>query len=107
MLMRAAKAKRYTVMVACRGRASTVTNQNRTHYVHLMARYYMNDRISKQSRAFATGFKEIIPDRWLRIFSTPAQLQRLVRAHLFSEAHQSPSIDAVGNLSGSRKWLEP
>ena len=65
-----------------RGRASTVTNQNRTHYVHLMARYYMNDRISKQSRAFATGFKEIIPDRWLRIFSTPAQLQRLVRARL-------------------------
>ena len=58
-----------------------MTNQNRTHYVHLMARYYMNDRISKQSRAFATGFKEIIPDRWLRIFSTPAQLQRLVRAH--------------------------
>lgn len=43
-----------------------------------MADYYMNQRISKQSRAFTVGFKEVIPDRWLRIFSTPAQLQRLV-----------------------------
>eukprot|EP01046_Picozoa_sp_COSAG06_P042769 COSAG06_NODE_5497_length_3442_cov_3.036195_1_plen_67_part_00 len=43
-----------------------------------MADYYMNGRIREQCRAFTVGFKEVIPDRWLRIFSTPAQLQRLV-----------------------------
>jgi hypothetical protein len=59
-------------------KTSGVFLQNRTSYIHLMADYYMNGRIREQCRAFTVGFKEVIPDRWLRIFSTPAQLQRLV-----------------------------
>ena len=85
-----------------------MTNQNRTHYVHLMARYYMNDRISKQSRAFATGFKEIIPDRWLRIFSTPAQLQRLVRARLLNlELEDDLTGSAFRGSADSHRSFDP
>ena len=63
------------------GEHMVVTNQNRSSYITLMADYYMNQRISKQSRAFTVGFREVIPDRWLRIFSTPAQLQVRLYIH--------------------------
>jgi hypothetical protein len=41
------------------GRAFMVTNQDKTSYIHLMADYYMNQRIRMQCQEFAKGFKEV------------------------------------------------
>jgi len=57
------------------GRFDAVTKANRAQYLHLLADYHMNKKIKEQSAAFLGGFKEVIPDRWLRIFSTAQQVQ--------------------------------
>eukprot|EP01052_Picozoa_sp_SAG31_P022425 SAG31_NODE_1784_length_7279_cov_2.932869_2_plen_301_part_00 len=100
-----------TVDLKVAGRAITVANENKVQYIGLMADYYMNARIREQSRAFVAGFKALIPDRWLRIFSTPLQVQRLVmgdeNASIDLKALQAHVVYAGGYHSRHKviKWL--
>ena len=56
---------------------TSVTNQNKVSYVHHMAHYKMYTQIRAQIQAFVKGFKSIIDEDWLRMFSLP-ELQKLI-----------------------------
>ncbi|KAG2179095.1 hypothetical protein INT43_001945 [Umbelopsis isabellina] len=66
-----------TVDLKYNGRDIPVTNDNRIEYIYVMGDYMLNQRIKEQTKAFIEGFKSIISDNWIRIFS-PAELQRVI-----------------------------
>ncbi|KAJ2959303.1 hypothetical protein NQZ79_g5236 [Umbelopsis isabellina] len=66
-----------TVDLKYNGRDIPVTNDNRIEYIYVMGDYMLNQRIQEQTKAFIEGFKSIISDNWIRIFS-PAELQRVI-----------------------------
>lgn len=88
-----------------------MTNENKIQYIGLMADYYMNARIRDQCKAFVAGFRALIPHRWLRIFSTPVQVQRLVmgdeNATIDLKALQAHVVYAGGYHARHKviKWL--
>ncbi|XP_022906806.2 ubiquitin-protein ligase E3B [Onthophagus taurus] len=59
------------------GKAVPVTNENKINYIHLMAHFRMHVQIKDQTSAFIRGFRSIINQEWLSLFSTP-ELQRLI-----------------------------
>ncbi|PIK34771.1 hypothetical protein BSL78_28404, partial [Apostichopus japonicus] len=59
------------------GKVMTVTNDNKIHYIHLMAHFRMCKQIREQTMAFKRGFWSIISPDWLQWFSGP-ELQRLI-----------------------------
>lgn len=54
-----------------------VTNENRIRYIHVMANYKLNVLSSSESAAFLKGFRDLIPAKWIQMFS-PAELQMLI-----------------------------
>lgn len=54
-----------------------VTNANKQRYIHLVAKYYVSDRVKEQSEAFTRGLWEVIDPAWLRLFNEP-ELQVLI-----------------------------
>ena len=54
-----------------------VTAANRGRYAHLMAHHLLHRQIKKQSGAFVSGFRSLIPPESLRVFS-PAELRLLI-----------------------------
>ncbi|RUS19218.1 hypothetical protein BC937DRAFT_87818 [Endogone sp. FLAS-F59071] len=59
------------------GRHIPVKNENRIEYVYSMAHYRLNQQSKDQSKAFINGFKSIINENWLKLFSPP-ELQRVI-----------------------------
>lgn len=59
------------------GKVMAVTNENKIHYIHLMAHFRMCKQIRDQTKAFKKGFWSIISPEWLQWFSGP-ELQRLI-----------------------------
>ncbi|XP_014204707.1 ubiquitin-protein ligase E3B [Copidosoma floridanum] len=59
------------------GRVVTVTNDNKIHYIHLIAQFRMYMQIKDQIAAFTKGFRSIIKPNWLSLFSSP-EWQRLI-----------------------------
>lgn len=55
----------------------SVTNENRIRYIHVMANYKLNVLSSSESAAFLKGFRDLIPAKWIQMFS-PAELQMLI-----------------------------
>lgn len=54
-----------------------VTVANRHHYIHLVAKHHVVDRLAVQSQAFLRGFHQVISPTFLSIFSE-AELQLLI-----------------------------
>ncbi|CAB9510013.1 Probable E3 ubiquitin-protein ligase hulA (Partial), partial [Seminavis robusta] len=54
-----------------------VTNSNKQHYIGLVAKYYVVDRVKEQSEAFTRGLWDVIDKSWLRLFNEP-ELQVLI-----------------------------
>ncbi|GKY96085.1 hypothetical protein MPSEU_000568600 [Mayamaea pseudoterrestris] len=54
-----------------------VTNVNKHHYIGLVTKHYVVDRVKEQSEAFTRGLWEVIDSSWLRIFNEP-ELQVLI-----------------------------
>lgn len=54
-----------------------VTNENRIRYIHVMANYKLNVLSSSESAAFLKGFRDLIPAKWIQMFS-PSELQMLI-----------------------------
>ena len=54
-----------------------VTAANRGRYAHLMAHHLLHRQIKKQSGAFVSGFRSLIPPESLRVFA-PAELRLLI-----------------------------
>ncbi|KAI7900959.1 uncharacterized protein BX663DRAFT_140672 [Cokeromyces recurvatus] len=61
-----------------RGRDTTVTNSNKIEYIYLMADYKLNQRAREQTKAFIHGFRTVISENWIRLFSPP-ELQRYLK----------------------------
>lgn len=59
------------------GRDIRVTKENVSWYVHRLAHFKLNEETRPQCRAFLVGFHELVPLRWLRMFS-PRELQLLI-----------------------------
>ena len=51
------------------GRNIDVTNDNKVSYVYQMANYRLNVKIKRQCDAFLVGLRDVIPVKWLRMFS--------------------------------------
>jgi len=54
-----------------------VTSSNKHHYIGLVAKYYVYDRVTEQSQAFTRGLWDVIDREWLHIFNEP-ELQVLI-----------------------------
>ncbi|EQC42867.1 hypothetical protein SDRG_00586 [Saprolegnia diclina VS20] len=59
------------------GATMAVTSDNRLRYVHLMAHFYLNTQIQRQSGAFLRGLQDVIDVKWLHLFNEP-ELQVLI-----------------------------
>ncbi|XP_015784165.1 ubiquitin-protein ligase E3B [Tetranychus urticae] len=59
------------------GRITTVNNENKISYIHLMAHFRVHRQIRDQTAAFIKGFRCIVNPDWLTMFSTP-EFQRLI-----------------------------
>lgn len=51
------------------GRNLQVTDANRTEYVYLAANYRLNAQLRRPCAAFMKGFAQIIPQKWVTMFS--------------------------------------
>jgi ubiquitin-protein ligase E3 C len=51
------------------GSSTPVTKHNLLSYIYLYANFKLNVETGKQSRAFLSGFRDLIPLKWIRIFS--------------------------------------
>ncbi|KAI7883316.1 HECT-domain-containing protein [Lichtheimia hyalospora FSU 10163] len=60
-----------------RGKNMPVTNENKIEYVYRMADYKLNQQTREQTRAFVDGFRSIITEGWIKVFSPP-ELQRVI-----------------------------
>jgi len=59
------------------GENLTVTKENTYEYISRMAHFLLNVQFAPQTKAFARGFSDMIPARWLQIFS-PRELQLVI-----------------------------
>ncbi|RXG67758.1 Ubiquitin-protein ligase E3B [Armadillidium vulgare] len=59
------------------GRGICLTNENKILYIHLMAHFKLHTQIKDQTRAFVKGFRALVQQDWLSLFSVP-ELQRLI-----------------------------
>ena len=66
-----------TVELIPGGSSMSVTKMNAIRYVHLVAHRRLNIESSRQTNAFLSGFRDLIPAAWVRLFS-PYELQRLI-----------------------------
>ncbi len=66
-----------TVELIPGGSSMNVSKMNAIRYVHLVAHRRLNIETSKQTNAFLSGFRDLIPASWVRLFS-PYELQRLI-----------------------------
>lgn len=53
------------------GKGICVSNENRILYIHLMAHFKLYTQIKDQTKAFIRGFRSIIHQDWLSLFSVP------------------------------------
>ncbi|KAI9356085.1 hypothetical protein BD770DRAFT_390413 [Pilaira anomala] len=60
-----------------KGSNTAVTNSNKIEYVYLMADYKLNQRAKEQTKAFIHGFRTVISESWIKLFSPP-ELQRVL-----------------------------
>ena len=58
------------VPLCCNGGQTYVNRGNLPQYLYLMAHYKLNQRIENQCRAFLNGFRRLIPQHWLRMFTS-------------------------------------
>jgi ubiquitin-protein ligase E3 B len=59
------------------GNLIRVTNENKIKYIHLLAHFKLFKQIKDQVKAFNNGFKSVIKQEWLNMFSVP-EIQRLI-----------------------------
>jgi len=54
-----------------------VTKSNLLEYIHRLANYKLNIETSKQTKAFLSGFRVLIPMEWMKMFN-PTELQLIL-----------------------------
>ena len=71
-----------TVDLIPNGSEIPVTMENRIRYVHVLANYRLNVEMSLPSRAFLSGFRNLIPTGWIRLFS-PVRILEITGKYLY------------------------
>jgi len=74
---RSDSSKSQTVELIPGGSSIAVTKENAVRYIHLRAHRRLNIDSNVQTNAFLSGFRDLIPASWVRLFS-PYELQRLI-----------------------------
>ncbi|GAX14218.1 ubiquitin-protein ligase E3 C [Fistulifera solaris] len=69
--------KVHMVDLIANGRNVAVTKQSVIQYVHLVANHRLNVISAAQTKAFLSGFRDLIPAPWVRLFSS-YELQKLI-----------------------------
>ena len=59
------------------GSSIPVTKDNCIRYVHLVAYHRLNVESAAQTKAFLSGFRDLIPASWVKLFS-PYELQKMI-----------------------------
>ncbi|KAK4056483.1 ubiquitin-protein ligase (E3) [Microbotryomycetes sp. JL221] len=88
-----------TIELISGGSDIAVTNDNRIQYIYLVANYRLNVQLEKQYSAFFAGLSEIIPPRWLCLFSQ-RELRILVGETTSSLMTRDPGTDDVLSSGG-------
>lgn len=70
--------KTRTVELLPGGSNKFVTKENVIQYIYLVAHQKLNIETSLPTKAFLRGFRDLIPGTWIRLFSSPYELQRLI-----------------------------
>ena len=66
-----------TIELKENGENILVTNDNKREYVSLYAQYHLQTSIKQQVDSFCSGFDEIIPPKYMKMFS-PSELDLLI-----------------------------
>jgi ubiquitin-protein ligase E3 C len=66
-----------TVELEPGGRSKAVTQKNAFKYTNLVANELLNKQGAEQTKAFLSGFRDLIPVSWVRLFSC-TELQKLI-----------------------------
>eukprot|EP00439_Symbiodinium_sp_Y106_P064287 s323_g10.t1 len=88
------------------GKEVSVTAENRVRYIYLLSDYKLNRELQNASTAFLSGFRRLIDERWLRMFSED-ELQQVISG----SSSGSLNVDdlqrhtQLSNCSGSRDRL--
>ncbi|RNA43855.1 ubiquitin- ligase E3B isoform X2 [Brachionus plicatilis] len=91
------------------GELIKVTNTNKIKYIHLMAHFKLHRQIKDQINAFNEGFKSIIRQDWINMFSV-TEIQRLISGCLndLNIEDLKKNVQYWGGLHSSHrlvKWL--
>ncbi|CAE7330384.1 UPL6 [Symbiodinium natans] len=65
------------LLPAGHGKEVPVTAENRVRYIYLLSDYKLNRELQSASSAFLNGFRRLVDERWLRMFSED-ELQQVV-----------------------------
>ncbi|CAE7257335.1 UPL6 [Symbiodinium sp. KB8] len=88
------------------GKEVSVTAENRVRYIYLLSDYKLNRELQNASTAFLSGFRRLIDERWLRMFSED-ELQQVISG----SSSGSLNVDdlqrhtQLSNCNGSRDRL--
>lgn len=63
------------------GRNVPVTNENKLRYIYHLANFRMNTQLQRQTNAFVSGLKCVIPVSWIRMFN-PFELNMLISGNV-------------------------
>ena len=66
-----------TIPLKENGSEISLTNENKNEYITLKTNFILVDQIKDQIESFCSGFDELIPHKYLRIF-TPSELDLLI-----------------------------
>nr|CCA18235.1 HECT E3 ubiquitin ligase putative [Albugo laibachii Nc14] len=96
-----------TVELIPNGANIAVTRENKIRYLHLLAHYKLNVASAMESNAFLAGFRDLIPAKWIQMFS-PNELQMLIGGSM----HQTIDLNDwkantlyAGGYHPTQKWI--
>jgi ubiquitin-protein ligase E3 C len=84
-----------------------VTRDNVHKFIHLKANYKLNVETAEQSRAFLSGFRDMIPVDWMRMFG-PRELQLLISGdkRAIDVADMRRHVSYAGGYADSQPYIE-
>eukprot|EP01035_Chromulina_nebulosa_P018995 gene18995-24813_t len=89
------------------GSNTLVTNSNLNYYIHKYAYFKLNVEILEQSKAFLSGFREIIPSQYIQIF-TPKELQLIISGNnnnLIDFKNFKENVHYSGGYAASQPYI--
>lgn len=89
------------------GSSIPVTNENLMMYIHRLANFKLNTEISRASRSFLQGFRDLIPVNWIRMFN-PKELQLLIGGEdrVIDITNMKANVGYAGGFAESQPYIQ-